>query len=212
MANENNILLEIKEDMQRDQMMQFFKKNATVISVLLVVGLAVIIAYEVWKNYDLKNRADAGDKLYAVISDFNTLKSPKPLRDVRAQAPAYKSIVELVEANWHESQLDGQEMKKAYQELADDKNANMALRDLAKLNLVSMQLNTGAEDKSAEADLIALSSKGRVYRFTALEMLGAYYKKKGRTEEARKTYEELANDTAAPASLAGRAKSMLSSF
>lgn len=207
----DNILLEIKEDMQRDQMIQFFKKHGKYLAVLAVLVVVGIAGFEIWKNQDIKKRSAVGDQLYATITNFNQLKNPNKLREIAANS-SYRDIATLIEANWQESQLDNDEMVKTYQKVANDPNANPALKELAELNVLSAKLNANPSDAKAEEELKKLTADNKTFRFTAMEMLGGYYKKNGKLEEARGVYEKLANNPAAPASLSGRAKSMLSSF
>ena len=207
----DNVLTELQEDLNRDRMTAFFKKNGKTLALLAFLIVAGIAAFQIWKSYDMKSRTEAGDKLYAAISNFDQQKDAKQIVEVEKNR-AYADIASLVEANYQEAHGDTAAMEKAYEKVAKSPAGNTALKQLAELNLISIKLNGNPADKTAEADLKKLSADDQVFKYTALEMLAGYYKRNGRIEEAKATYEKIANDPAAPSSLAGRSKSMLSSF
>lgn len=207
----NNVITEIQEDLNRARMAQFFSKHGKSLVALVVVTILAISAYEAYKFYDLRNRMQAGDKLYEVAADFKNPDNIKKLKEV-AKTASYTEIALLNEANYYNSQLNVARAKKAYEKLAEIKNANPAFKQIAQLNLVSIKVNEDPNDKSVEAELKKLSASDAIFRFTALEMLGSYYKKQGKTEEAKAAYKEIADDKKAPASLSGRAKALINSF
>lgn len=209
--NENSIITEIQEDLNRERMTEFFKKHGKYVYTLVIIGILAIGGFEAWKNIDQKNRAEAGDKLYKIINSFSETSDTKEIVEIQ-KTGAYKDVGKLIEANMYEAKKNDDATLKAYEKLANDSSAEKGLRELASLNIISMKLNKNPADASVEADLKKLSGADGIYKYTALEMLGAYYRANGKNAEAKAAYTKLANDETAPRSLSGRAHSMLSSF
>lgn len=212
MAKDNNtIITEIQEDLNRERMAQFFNAHGIYVYTLIVLVIVGIGAYEGWRYFDTERRTVQGDKLYSIISDFTPDVAPKDIQEV-GKDRNYKDITKLIEANLYEQKKDEANVMKAYEELANDSSAEKPFRELAELNIISFKLNKNPADTSIEPSLKKLTAEDSIYKFTAMEMLASYYKTNGRNDKAKEIFAKLANDEKAPRSLAGRARSMLSSF
>ena len=210
-AEANDIITQIQEDVNREQMMDFFKNHGKRLVTLAVIAVLGIAGFEGWKHYDLNERSKSGDKMYNIISNFAEEKDTKNLAFLGTKN-GYKEVAAMVEANLSELHKDEAASEKAYAKIANDTNANQALRELAKLNIISIRLNKNPTDSGVEPDLKALTSDSSAFKYTALEMLAAYYKGNNKYAESKAAYQKIADDENAPSSLSGRAKSMLSSY
>jgi hypothetical protein len=207
----DKIITELEEDLKNERINQFFQKNGKLLVALSLLVVISIGGYELWKYNDTNNRIKEGNKLYSFIVDFGPTKDPATLTEVQKNH-TYKDVATLVEANLYQAKGEEENTLKTYERLAKNPNSNNALRQLAQLNVISMRLNKNSADSSVEADLQKLAADNGIFRYTAQEMLATYYQKSGKFDKSKEIFKKLSEDENAPRTLAGRAKSMLSSF
>ncbi|MFL2823502.1 MAG: hypothetical protein ACJZ8A_05105 [Paracoccaceae bacterium] len=198
MANPESFLEEVAEEVRRERLFKFFKKNGWIIAFVVLVALCASIAYEWRKNSEISRAKSNGDlltlaleksqkgnleELIGLLSD----NSPylRPSSDLMAVTKLY--YVELL----YNIDNDSSESMSILKEIFSNESISTTLRQLAKIKY--LLLFSG--DNKLKQDLIdELSSPGNHYRFLAQEHKVQTYLASGMSDEANRQIDILLND------------------
>ena len=198
MANPESFLEEVTEEVRRDRLFKFFKKNGWIIAFVVLVALCASIAYEWRKNSEISRAKSNGDlltlaleksqkgnleELLGLLSD----NSPylRPSKDLMAVTKLY--YAELL----YSLDKDPIESMNVLEEIFSNESISTTLRQLAKIKY--LLLFSG--DNKVKQDLIdELSSPGNHYRFLAQEHKVQTYLASGMSDEANRQIDILLND------------------
>ena len=198
MANPESFLEEVAEEVRRDRLFKFFKKNGWIIAFVVLVALCASIAYEWRKNSEISRAKSNGDlltlaleksqkgnleELLGLISD----NSPylRPSSDLMAVTKLY--YAELL----YNIDNDSSESMSVLKEIFSNESISTTLRQLAKIKY--LLLFSG--DNKVKQDLIdELSSPGNHYRFLVQEHKVQTYLASGMSDEANRQIDILLND------------------
>ena len=198
MANPESFLEEVAEEVRRERLFKFFKKNGWIIAFVVLVALCASIAYEWRKNSEISRAKSNGDlltlaleksqkgnleELLGLLSD----NSPylRPSSDLMAVTKLY--YAELL----YNIDNDSSESMSALKEIFSNESISTTLRQLAKIKY--LLLFSG--DNKVKQDLIdELSSPGNHYRFLAQEQKVQTYLASGMSDEANRQIDILLND------------------
>ena len=198
MANPESFLEEVAEEVRRDRLFKFFKKNGWIIAFVVLVALCASIAYEWRKNSEISRAKSNGDlltlaleksqkgnleELLGLLSD----NSPylRPSSDLMAVTKLY--YAELL----YNIDNDSSESMNVLKEIFSNESISTTLRQLAKIKY--LLLFSG--DNKVKQDLIdELSSPGNHYRFLAQEHKVQTYLASGMSDEANRQIDILLND------------------
>jgi len=198
MANPESFLEEVAEEVRRERLFKFFKKNGWIIAFVVLVALCASIAYEWRKNSEISRAKSNGDlltlaleksqkgnleELFGLLSD----NSPylRPSSDLIAVTKLY--YAELL----YNTDNDSSESMSVLKEIFSNESISTTLRQLAKIKY--LLLFSG--DNKVKQDLIdELSSPGNHYRFLAQEHKVQTYLASGMSDEANRQIDILLND------------------
>lgn len=198
MANPESFLEEVAEEVRRDRLFKFFKKNGWIIAFVVLATLCASIAYEWRKNSEISRAKSNGDlltlaleksqkgnleELLGLLSD----NSPylRPSSDLMAVTKLY--YAELL----YNIDNDSSESMSILKEIFSNESISTTLRQLAKIKY--LLLFSG--DNKLKQDLIdELSSPGNHYRFLAQEHKVQTYLASGMSDEANRQIDILLND------------------
>ena len=198
MANPESFLEEVAEEVRRDRLFKFFKKNGWIIAFVILATLCASIAYEWRKNSEISRAKSNGDlltlaleksqkgnleELIGLLSD----NSPylRPSSDLIAVTKLY--YAELL----YNIDNDSSESMSVLKEIFSNESISTTLRQLAKIKY--LLLFSG--DNKLKQDLIdELSSPGNHYRFLAQEHKVQTYLASGMSDEANRQIDILLND------------------
>ena len=198
MANPESFLEEVAEEVRRDRLFKFFKKNGWIIAFVILATLCASIAYEWRKNSEISRAKSNGDlltlaleksqkgnleELLGLLSD----NSPylRPSSDLMAVTKLY--YAELL----YNIDNDSSESMSVLKEIFSNESISTTLRQLAKIKY--LLLFSG--DNKVKQDLIdELSSPGNHYRFLAQEHKVQTYLASGMSDEANRQIDILLND------------------
>ena len=198
MANPESFLEEVAEEVRRDRLFKFFKKNGWIIAFVVLVALCASIAYEWRKNSEISRAKSNGDLLTLALEksqkgnleellDLLSDNSPylRPSSDLMAVTKLY--YVELL----YNIDNDSSESMSILKEIFSNESISTTLRQLAKIKY--LLLFSG--DNKLKQDLIdELSSPGNHYRFLAQEHKVQTYLASGMSDEANRQSDILLND------------------
>jgi len=198
MANPESFLEEVAEEVRRDRLFKFFKKNGWIIAFVVLATLCASIAYEWRKNSEISRAKSNGDlltlaleksqkgnleELLGLLSD----NSPylRPSSDLMAVTKLY--YAELL----YNIDNDSSESMSVLKEIFSNESISTTLRQLAKIKY--LLLFSG--DNKVKQDLIdELSSPDNHYRFLAQEHKVQTYLASGMSDEANRQIDILLND------------------
>ena len=198
MANPESFLEEVAEEVRRDRLFKFFKKNGWIIAFVVVATLCVSIAYEWRKNYEISRAKSNGDLLTLALEksrkgnleellDLLSDNSPylRPSSDLMAVTKLY--YAELL----YNIDNDSSESLNVLEEIFYNESISTTLRQLAKIKYLLMF----SGDNKVKQDLIdELSSPDNHYRFLAQEHKVQTYLASGMSNEANRQIDILLND------------------
>ena len=198
MANPESFLEEVAEEVRRDRLFKFFKKNGWIIAFVVLATLCASIAYEWRKNSEISRAKSNGDLLTLALEksqkgnleeliDLLSDNSPylRPSSDLMAVTKLY--YAELL----YNIDNDSSESMGVLKEIFSNESISTTLRQLAKIKY--LLLFSG--DNKVKQDLIdELSSPDNHYRFLAQEHKVQTYLASGMSDEANRQIDILLND------------------
>ena len=198
MANPESFLEEVAEEVRRDRLFKFFKKNGWIIAFVVLATIFATIAYEWRKNYEISRAKSNGDLLTLALEksqkgnleellDLLSENSPylRPSSDLMAVTKLY--YAELL----YNIDNDSSESMSLLKEIFSNESISTTLRQLAKIKY--LLLFSG--DNKVKQDLIdELSSPDNHYRFLAQEHKVQTYLASGMSDEANRQIDILLND------------------
>ena len=198
MANPESFLEEVAEEVRRERLFKFFKKNGWIIAFVVLATLCASIAYEWRKNSEISRAKSNGDLLTLALEksqkgnleellDLLSDNSPylRPSSDLMAVTKLY--YAELL----YSIDNDSSESMSVLKEIFSNESVSTTLRQLAKIKY--LLLFSG--DNKVKQDLIdELSSPDNHYRFLAQEHKVQTYLASGMSDEANRQIDILLND------------------
>ena len=198
MANPESFLEEVAEEVRRDRLFKFFKKNGWIIAFVVLATLCISITYEWRKNSEISRAKSNGDLLTLALEksqkgnleellDLLSDNSPylRPSSDLMAVTKLY--YAELLYNIYN----DSSESMSVLKEIFSNESVSTTLRQLAKIKY--LLLFSG--DNKVKQDLIdELSSPDNHYRFLAQEHKVQTYLASGMSDEANRQSDILLND------------------
>ncbi|HYH21431.1 MAG TPA: tetratricopeptide repeat protein [Azospirillum sp.] len=204
----SDIFQEVDEDLRRDRMERVFKRYGGVfvaIAVLLVAGTA---GFNLWRNWQQSQREAATAALVTAVGQAQTApeKGVEALAAFAAQTsqPDLKAIARFDAAAVKAGTGDKVAAVAIYDSIAADTAVKLVYRDLATLLSVMHQMEKG-DPAALQARLQPLMADTSPWRFSAREMTAVLAARAGDKERARTLFQQLADDSAAPAGVRSRA-------
>ncbi|MDR1826921.1 MAG: tetratricopeptide repeat protein [Methylobacteriaceae bacterium] len=203
MAEKNpgdDFIREVDEELQREQMIQFWKKyNGLLIGAASAVVLAVG-GYNFWETQKLNRMIDSSAKYSRAMQLYNNEKPAEGDAVLGVLAAdgqdGYKILADFRLA----SSLEAKERDRAldiYKTISSDEKMDRKWRDLAEFRTAKLLIDGDKADTAAEK-LAKLNDSASAWRHSARDLLFAYNIKKGDYEKAKGVLEEMTKDTETP--------------
>ena len=198
MANPESFLEEVAEEVRRDRLFKFFKKNGWIIAFVVVATLCISIAYEWRKNSEISRAKSNGDLLTLALEESQKGNLTKLLDLLSDNSPYLRpssdlmAVTKLYYAEFLYNIDNGSsESMSVLKEIFSNESISTTLRQLAKIKY--LLLFSG--DNKVKQDLIdELSSPDNHYRFLAQEHKVQTYLASGMSDEANRQIDILLND------------------
>lgn len=209
---DDSFIREVNEELRSERMRAVWRRFGPILiggALALIIGTAGYVGYEYWRN----SKAEAsGDKFLAALELVSQNKNDEALTALKTLeaegAGSYPVLAQLRGATLLEQNKDLTGAVSAFDTVAADNKAPVALRDIAKLRAAYILVDNGSYDDVAKR-AETLSADGNPMRGSAREVLGLAAYKAGRTDDALKLFQQNADDAAIPANLRQRANVML---
>ncbi|MCW2237107.1 tetratricopeptide repeat protein [Azospirillum canadense] len=203
----SDIFREVDEDLRRDRMERLFKRYGGI----MLAGALVIVAgtggYTAWRSWQQSQHQKETAALAAALSQTGQ----GPEKGVEALAafagkadPGMAALAQLNAAALLTREGKTAEAVEVYDKLAANGAVSGAYRDLASLLSVMHQLGSG-DPAQLQARLQPLTADSSPWRFSAREMSGILAGRAGDKDKARTLFQQLADDSQAPAGVRSRA-------
>ena len=199
---------EVDENLRRDQMRDFFKKNGSWLIAAVILFLAASGGYIWWQQHELDRSGAEVEKLaeiYKNVGSGNIGQAPQQLdqlsqsgsKAVRASALFARGAVAI-------QQGDNKLAIGTYKSIADDNGLPQPYRDAALIRQTALEF-----DQLKPEDIIArlepLAKPGEPWFGTAAEMTALAMIKQGRKPEAGQLFAAIARDSTVPQTIRARA-------
>jgi len=236
---DNNLFQEAKEELEKQKLIDFWKKNGTFIIVCASVVVLSTAAGVMYRSVKEEAQQQNTDALYAVSkSGASVNEQIDNLEAFAEDAAENKSLALIAEENSYSEvavikagllAVEDKQFQKAldiFEKFLASKSSDQYLNDMAVLLLVQTQLDIEYEKSNPEkgfaiepeaaktfiSRLEPLTKEGAALRFSVLETMGYIKLYAGDKDGAVKVFETIVKDPQAPASISDRAGSILRSF
>ncbi|NUB28719.1 tetratricopeptide repeat protein [Azospirillum brasilense] len=203
----SDIFREVDEDLRRDRMERVFKRYG---GIMLAAALAVVAATGgtvAWRNWQQSQKQNETTALAAALSQA-TQGPDKGVEALAAFAgkadPGMAALAQLNAAALLAREGKTAEAVTVYDTLSNNAGAAAVYRELAALLSVMHQLESG-DPAQLQARLQPLTADANPWRFSAREMSAVLAARAGDKDRARTLFQQLADDSQAPAGVRSRA-------
>ena len=199
---------EVDENLRRDRMRDAAQAYGKWVIAGVVLLLAALAAYFLWRDHQAKQAATDGEALAQALDDIGSgnIKAVPgqlaPLKD--ADADAISVSARLTEAAVALQQDDRAKALAAYKDIAADTGVAQPWRDLATVRQTALEFDSLAPQAVVDR-LAPLAIAGQPWFGSAGEMTALALLEAGRKSEAGRLFARIANDKTVPDTIRGRA-------
>lgn len=209
---DDSFIREVNEELRSERAKQVWKNFGPIVigaAIAVVIGTAGWVGYNHWTD---SKASASGDKFLAALDLAAAGKNDEAiaaLNDLENTGyGSYPVLARLRAASLQAEKGDAAAAVAAFDAVAADNSVPPAMRDIARLRAAYLLVDTGSYDDVAKR-VETLSADGNPMRSSARETLGLAAWKSERFDDAAKLYQQIANDTLAPANIRQRANTML---
>jgi hypothetical protein len=210
-AEQDVLLREVDEAVRQDEAAQFAKRHGRTIAGALIVGLAAFGGWLWWQDHRESQLEKGSEQFVQALDqiDAGNAGAAQKLLDPVAQdgSPAAAAGAKMLEAGNAFAKGDAARATTLYFNLADDRGAPQAMRDLAAIRGVSVNFDA-MKPEAVIARLKPLAKPGNPWFGSAGELVAMAYLKQGKKDLAGPLFASIAKDETAPKSLRSRARQM----
>ena len=208
-------LREVDENLRRDQMRDFFKKNGSWLIVGVILFLAASGGMIWWRQHQVQRSEAQVEEFAAVFKDIaagNTAQVPQKLdqlsesgsKSVRASAIFARAALAL-------QQGDIKTAIANYKKAAADSGLPRPYRDAAIIRQTALEFDQ-LQPQEVIARLEPLTKPGEPWFGSAGEMTALALAKQGKRQEAGQLFTAIAKDNTVPGAIRDRATQLAASF
>ncbi len=206
-----DIFREVDEDLKRDQALQLWRRYGKYVIAFAVATVVATAGLVGWQNYRESQRAADG-RAFALAMELvnkgDVAAASAAMADIANRSSGYRPLALLQEAGLKIRAGDRAGAAAIYDKIAADGDVDQPFRDLATILSALNTLDT-ADPSLIEKKLQPLLAANAPFRPSALELEGLLALKVGDFKTAKQTFQELADDIAAPGGLRQRATQIL---
>lgn len=204
----SDIFREVDEEVRRDRVAEFWKKHQTLI--IAAVG-ALLLAVAGWRYYTSQKLAGqqaagvAFEQALALATSGKSKEAVEALDPLARSAPDGHRLVARFLAAGEIARTDAGAGRDAFRTLAADGAIEPALRDLAALKALALEIDT-LPYAEVESKAGPLAAPTQPFRHLAREILVLSAYKAGQFEQAAKTLDLIVTDADTPPGTRQRAE------
>jgi hypothetical protein len=206
-----DIFREIDEDVRRDRALDAWKKHGNKfigLAILVVLATAAWTAYQKWQVSQSEAAGARYEEALQLAKTGKTDEAETAFADIAKNSPGGYATLARFRAAAETAKADREKGIKAFEALAADTTLTPLLRDMARLRIGMLGVDSLSRD-DLKSRLDPLLTAGNVLAANARELLGLAALKAGDFEGAGKFFDEIVTDKDAPPSLKQRADLLL---
>ncbi len=206
----SDIFREIEEELRRDNLLKLWRRYGKYVIAAVVLALVIAGLVVAWRDYRASQRHAEAARYSAALTlvrEGKDAEAAKLFGELAHDGGGYGMIAAFEQAQLLAKSGDRSGAVAAYDRLAAASDIAPEFREVAVL-LSVMQSFSDADAKTVIERLRPLTASGNPWRANALDLTAAATLKAGDREGARKIYQQLADDLAAPQALRARAAEM----
>ena len=204
----DTFLREVDENLRRDQMQDFFKKNGKWLALAIILFLGATGGWIYWEQHQKKQSAEQSEQLHAIFNDIAQNKQqtvPERLEKLeQANGDVVRASAVLTDAALALEKNNRSAAVAKYRELANDKGLPQLYRDVGTIRLTALEFDT-IKPEDVIARLEPMAKTGNPWFGSAGEMTALALLKQGKKAEAGKLFAQIAADSQVPNSIRTRA-------
>ena len=209
--SDDSFIREVNEELRQDQLKTLWQRYGTVMVgavALVVLATAAYVGYEYWPTSRANQAGDTFAQALELSEQGDTDGALQLLSELEEGGyGAYPVLAQLRAAGVLADAGQPQEAIAKFDAVAADGSIPDAIRDMARLRAALLLVDHGSyADVAARAE--PLTAEGNAMRHTAREALALSAWKEGDRENALALFEQIINDTQAPAATRQRAEMM----
>lgn len=202
-------LREVDENLRRDQLRNFFKRNGSLLIAAVLLFLAASGGVIWWNHYKTQQREGDVEQLAQVYRDVgagNFAKTPQQLDTLAkdGNSSAVRASASFARAAVAIQQNDLKLAAQKYREIASDGDVPEPYRNAALIRQTALEFDQ-LQPQEVIARLEPLAKPGEPWFGSAGELTALALIKQGKREQAARLFLKIAKDKTAPGSLRSRA-------
>lgn len=209
---DDSFIREVNEELRSERAKQVWKNFGPIVigaAIAVVIGTAAWVGYNHWTD---SKASASGDKFLAALDLAASGKNDEAIAALddleKTGYGSYPVLARLRSASVLAEKGDVAAAVVAFDAVAADNAIPAPMRDIARLRAAYLLVDTGSYDDVAKR-VETLTADGNPMRSSARETLGLAAWKAERFDDSAKLYQQIANDTLAPANIRQRANTML---
>lgn len=209
--SDDSFIREVNEELRQDQLKSLWKRFGLVVigvAALIVLGTAAYVAYESWTTSRANQAGDQFAQALDLAAQGKTEEAVAKLEELRqGGVSTYPMLARMREATILADAGKAAEAIAAFDEVANDSSAPGVFRDMARLRAGMLLVDNGTyADVAARVE--SMTADSNPMRHSAREILALAAWKDGNRETALSLFEQILNDSEAPAGVRERAEMM----
>lgn len=205
--NNETLIAEIREEIGRERLENFFKKFKGLIIGLIAFIIIGFSSYEIYKYYSEKSRQDSGDALLAVVSDLNSESNIAKLEAIDANNGAGQ-LAQITQAKIYAGKGDVDKAISTYENIYNNARNEPAIIDLAKINSINLLMNID-ENHPKLNGIFSKENFSGPFKFSLQELAAIHAVNNDNKEKAIELLQQLTSDAQTPTSINLRAQNLL---
>lgn len=199
---------EVDENLRRDQLRDFFRKNGSWLIAAVVLFVALSGGMIWWRQHQVQVHAAETEKLAEIYKDIgsgNTSQAPKQLDTLSdSGSKAVSASAKFARAALALQQNDAKQATGIYKSVAEDSGMPNPYRHAALIRQTALEFDS-LKPEEVIARLAPLAKPGEPWFGTAGEMTALALVKQGKRQEAGQLYAAIAKDNGVPETIRARA-------
>lgn len=204
----DTFLREVDENLRRDQLQDYFRKNGKWIALALVAFLAAAGGWIYWDQRQKELSAEQSEQLHAVFNDIAQNKRdtvPQRLQKLEeANGDVVRASAVLTDAALALEKNDRSTAITKYRQVMNDKSLPQLYRDVGTIRVTALEFDS-LKPEEVISRLEPLAKTGNPWFGSAGEMTALAMLKQGKKAEAGQLFAKIAADTQVPSTIRSRA-------
>jgi hypothetical protein len=205
----------VDENLRRDQLRDFFKKNGSLLFVAVILFLVASGGFIWWKQHQAERSEAQVEKLASIYQDIgkgNSSQAPQQLDELsKSGSKAVRASALFARAALALQQNDTRLATATYKSIAADSGLPAPYRDVALIRQTALEFDQ-LQPQEVISRLEPLAKPGEPWFGTAGEMTALAMIKQNKRQEAAQLFAAIARDKGVPDTIRARAMQVAGSL